>query len=53
MFAGLPLRGRMGSWYLTNDVEVEVELAPIVVVGYGETCEACEWSTGECDERGV
>jgi hypothetical protein len=51
VFAGLPLRGRMGSWYRTR--EVEVELDPTAVTGYGVSCERIDRPVGECDNRGV
>jgi hypothetical protein len=51
VFVGLPVRGRIGSWYLTK--EVDVELDPIAVAGYGGASEGCERATGECDDRGV
>lgn len=53
VFVGLPVRGRMGSWYLTKDVDPELAGGPIVVAGYGGACEGCERATGECDDRGV
>jgi hypothetical protein len=48
VFAGLPLRGRVGSQYLTR--EVEVELVPLAVTGYGVAWERIEWLDGACDD---
>lgn len=51
VLVGLPVRGRMGDWYRTRDVEAELGL--LEGRGGGGACWGFECATGEWDDRGV